>query len=364
MIGNNACGSRALGYGRTADNVVALETVGARPDLTRIVERHLALIRTEFGRFTRQVSGYALEHLLPENGHSLDRMLVGSEGTLAVVRRATVRLVRDAPHRLLVVLAYADMAEAADAVPELLTHGLVACEGLDRRIVQLAPNAPELPPGGGWIFAEVTGETEAEATAKAQRLGGWLVTDPHEQAALWQIREDGSGLAARATDPPGQAGWEDAAVPPDRLGSYLRAFEQLLADSGFTGVPYGHFGDGCVHIRIDFTLDTTEGRGRYRAFVEEAARLAAANGGSLSGEHGDGRARSELLPAMYSPAALALMAQVKRAFDPAHLLNPGVLVEPAPLDAGLRLALSAPDPELHRCTGVGKCLADNTGSGE
>ncbi|MFT4011316.1 MAG: FAD-binding and (Fe-S)-binding domain-containing protein [Nocardioidaceae bacterium] len=363
MIGNNACGSRALGYGRTADNVVALEIVGARPDLTGLVDRQLALIRTEFGRFTRQVSGYSLEHLLPEHGRSLDRMLVGSEGTLAVVRRATVRLVRDAPHRVLVVLAYADMAEAADAVPELLTHELVACEGIDRRIVSLAPNAPELPPGGGWIFAEVTGETEAEALAKAQRLGGWTVADPRQQAALWRIREDGAGLAARTTDPPGQAGWEDAAVPPERLGSYLRAFERLLADSGFVGAPYGHFGDGCVHIRIDFTLDSADGRGRYRAFVEEAARLAAAHGGSLSGEHGDGRARSELLSTMYSPAALALMAEVKRAFDPAHLLNPGVLVDPAPLDADLRLALSPADPELHRCTGVGKCLADNTGSG-
>jgi FAD/FMN-containing dehydrogenase/Fe-S oxidoreductase len=362
MIGNNACGSRALGYGRTADNVVALD-VGSTPDLLALVDANLRLIRTEFGRFSRQVSGYSLEHLLPENGRSVDRFLVGSEGTLAVVRRATVRLVEDAPHRVLVVLGYPDMATAADAVPGLLEHDLIACEGLDERIVRIVRNAPELPPGKGWIFAEVTGSTAAEGLAKAQRLGGRVVTDPREQAALWRIREDGAGLAARATDPPGQSGWEDAAVPPDRLGAYLRDFEGLLQQHGYAGAPYGHFGDGCVHIRIDFTLDSSPGRAGYRRFVEEAARLAASYGGSLSGEHGDGRARSELLHTMYSPEALALFGKVKALLDPDNLLNPGVLVEPRPFDADLRLAAAKAHPEFHRCTGVGKCLADNTGSG-
>ncbi|HSV41517.1 MAG TPA: FAD-binding and (Fe-S)-binding domain-containing protein [Nocardioidaceae bacterium] len=362
MIGNNACGSRALGYGRTADNVVSLETT-AVPDLSALVDEHLGLIRTEFGRFSRQVSGYSLEHLLPENGRSVDRFLVGSEGTLAVVRRATVRLVEDAPHRVLVVLGFPDMAAAADAVPSLLEHDLVACEGIDERITRLVPGHPELPPGRGWIFAELTGGTEAEALNKARRVGGQVVTDARQQAALWRIREDGAGLAARAMDRPGQSGWEDAAVPPDRLGDYLRTFEELLRGYGYDGAPYGHFGDGCVHIRIDFTLDTTAGRSGYRAFVEEAARLTASYGGSLSGEHGDGRARSELLSAMYSPEALALMARVKGLCDPENLLNPGVLVDPRPLDADLRLATVTPHPEFHRCTGVGKCLADNTGGG-
>jgi FAD/FMN-containing dehydrogenase len=247
MIGNNACGSRALGYGRTADNVVELETT-AVPDLTRLVDQHLALIRTEFGRFSRQVSGYSLEHLLPENDRRVDRFLVGSEGTLAVVRRATVRLVEDAQHRVLVVLGYPDMATAADAVPTLVAHGLVACEGMDERITAIVRNAPDLPEGRGWIFAEVTADTQAEAIARAQAVlaegSGRVVVDPGEQAALWRIREDGAGLAARATDPPGQSGWEDAAVPPDRLGAYLRDFEGLLRQHGYAGPPYGHFGDG------------------------------------------------------------------------------------------------------------------------
>ncbi len=415
MIGNNACGSRALGYGRTADNIEALTVMladgavlrlgpgGAAPlapsapavgpahqahpalaRLNALAEENLALIRTEFGRFTRQVSGYSFEHLLPENNRRFDRFLVGTEGTLAVVLDATVRLVEDAPFRALVVLGYSDMAAAADAVPPLLAHDLVACEGLDRRIVDLVPGHPELPPGRGWLFVEVTGQTATEAAARAQAVATAagvphrVVTDQSEQVALWRIREDGAGLAARSLARQAQAGWEDAAVPPDRLGDYLRDFDRLLRDAGLDGVPYGHFGDGCVHVRIDFELDTGGGRDRYREFVEQAADLAASYGGSMSGEHGDGRARSELLTRMYSPAAIALMKQVKHLLDPDNLLNPGVLVDPEPLDAAIRLARphTAPLPMLrfthddgsfnqavHRCTGVGKCLADNTGAG-
>ena len=394
MIGNNACGSRALGYGRTADNVVSLEALTAdgrpvasvRAPLDTLVDGHLGEIRTRFGRFSRQVSGYSLEHLLPENGRSLDRFLVGSEGTLAVVTEATVRLVEDAPFRVLAVLGYPSMAEAADAVPALLTHQPVACEGMDERITGMVPGHPELPRGSGWLLLEVTGETPAEAVARARTAAAdsgavdvRVVADVAEQVALWRIREDGAGLASRATIPPGQAGWEDSAVPPDRLGGYLRDFDALLVQHGLRGVPYGHFGDGCVHIRIDFDLESGPGRTGYRSFVEDGARLAASYGGSLSGEHGDGRARSELLPLMYDEQALGLMAQVKRLLDPAGLLNPGVLVDPAPLDADLRLAavpVDRPRPFLrlhhdrgdlvgavHRCTGVGKCVADNTGAG-
>ena len=330
------------------------------------------------------MSGYSFEHLLPERGRRFDRFLVGTEGTLAVVLEATVRLVEDAPARALAVLGYADMAQAADAVPDLLEHGLVACEGLGERIVAMVPGAPELPAGGGWLFAEVTGDTEAEAESRARAVasaagvGHRVVTDVAEQLALWRIREDGAGLAARSLSRQAQAGWEDAAVPPERLGDYLRDFDALLTQSGLDGVPYGHFGDGCVHVRIDFELDDRAGRGRYRDFVEQAADLVASYGGSMSGEHGDGRARSELLPRMYSPEAIALMEQAKRVLDPDNLLNPGVLVDPAPLDADLRLALSqrgtrttlrlthdagSLSKAVHRCTGVGKCLADNTASG-
>ena len=175
MIGNNACGSRALGYGRTVDNVVALDVAygpGAGDvagQLAALVDQHLGHMRTSFGRFTRQVSGYSLEHLLPENGRNLDRFLVGSEGTLGVVLGATVRLVEDDPDRHLVVLGYPSMAEAADAVPALLAAApsMTACEGLDSRIVDLVPGAPELPRGAGWLFVEVP----AAETGRGDRRG-------------------------------------------------------------------------------------------------------------------------------------------------------------------------------------------------
>jgi FAD/FMN-containing dehydrogenase/Fe-S oxidoreductase len=410
MIGNNACGSRALGYGRTVDNVVGLDvltgagervllgegaTAGASAltdRLAAVVDSDLATVRTEFARFGRQVSGYSLEHLLPEHGRRVDRLLVGSEGTLGLVLGARVSLVEDAPHRALAVLGYPSMVEAADAVPGLLHHPLVACEGLDQRIVDVVVErrgsaaVPALPRGAGWLFAEVTASSEAGARALAEAVAvdagsvdHRVVTDTVEQLALWRIREDGAGLAARSLERPAHAGWEDAAVPPERLGDYLRGFDALLRGYGYDGVPYGHFGEGCVHVRIDFELDGTDaGRGRFRSFLEDAAALVASHGGTLSGEHGDGRARSELLPAMYSPAALALFGGVKAVLDPDNVLNPGVLVEPRPVDADLRQGRPLRDPRtslrlvedagslaaaVHRCTGVGRCTADNTGTG-
>jgi FAD/FMN-containing dehydrogenase/Fe-S oxidoreductase len=398
MIGNNACGSRALGYGRTVDNVVGLTlaladgsvveaSAGSEP-LEALVDAHLATVRTEFGRFGRQVSGYSLEHLLPEKGRRLDHFLVGTEGTLAVVLEAEVRLVEDAPARALAVLGFPTMFEAADAVPALLAHPLVACEGLDQRITEVLRahrgRVPELPAGGGWLFAEVTAASPAEAESLARAVAAdagvphRIVTDPAEQAMLWRIREDGAGLAARSLSRPAQSGWEDAAVPPGKLGGYLRDFDALLREAKLDGVPYGHFGDGCVHVRIDFELEDAGGRVRFREFIEASADLVASYGGSMSGEHGDGRARSELLPRMYSSEAIDLMRQAKRILDPGNLLNPGVVVDPAPFDADLRLASRqrAVRPALrlthdggsfsaavHRCTGVGKCLADNTPSG-
>ncbi|GAB3319241.1 FAD-binding and (Fe-S)-binding domain-containing protein [Geodermatophilus aquaeductus] len=407
MIGNNACGSRALGYGRTSDNVVGLDVVtgagqrlrlasGTAPsgldDLRSLVAGELATIRTELGTFGRQVSGYSLEHLLPEHGFDVARALVGSEGTLAVVLGATVRLVADAPFRGLVVLGYPSMADAADATPRLLRHGPTAVEGLDERIVQRlrdvpAAVVPDLPKGAGWLIVEVTGDTVAEVqatgaavVADAGALDSMVVTDVAHAAAIWRIREDGAGLAARTSDGrPAHAGWEDAAVPVTSLGAYLREFDALLDQHGLQGVPYGHFGDGCVHVRIDFPFGREPDRGRaaYRAFVEDAARLVARYGGSVSGEHGDGRARSELLSTMYSPATLDLFARVKGLFDPDDVLNPGVLVRPARLDDDVRVAAAPRLREelallyrhddgdfsnaVHRCTGVGKCRAEPSG---
>ncbi|UPK75880.1 FAD-binding protein [Nocardioidaceae bacterium SCSIO 66511] len=409
MIGNNACGSRALGYGRMADNVAGLDVVtikGERLQLVRggrtasstldaletVVGDGLSTIRTEFGRFGRQVSGYSLEHLLPENDFDVATFMTGTEGTLAIQLGATVDLVRDAAHRVLVVLGYPSMADAADAVPALLPFGPIACEGLDSRIVDVvrtqkgAHAVPELPDGKGWLFVELAGEDAGELAALADKVArasesvaSRAVEDAGERAALWRIREEGAGLAARTLDRPALSGWEDAAVPPEKLGGYLREFESLLVDHDLQGIPYGHFGDGCVHIRIDFPIDEPGGTGVFRGFLEEAADLVARHGGTLSGEHGDGRARSELLPRMYSADAIAMFEQVKHVFDPDDLLNPGVLVRPRAVDADLRISgrgavrerlglrLIHDDGDfgsaVHRCTGVGKCIADSSASG-
>nr|WP_324251253.1 FAD-binding and (Fe-S)-binding domain-containing protein [Nocardioides sp. Leaf374] len=409
MIGNNACGSRALGYGRTSDNVESLRVAFGTGEvwsggggavaggLAAITDASLEHVRTSFGRFTRQVSGYAMEQLLPENGRRLDRFLTGSEGTLGLVLDATVRLVVDETSRQLVVLGYPSMVEAADAVPALLAAagtpvdspagmetagaGLVACEGIDARIVDLVRArgaVPDLPRGAGWLFVEVTDPgLVAPLVAVSGALDHRLVTDPREAAALWRIREDGAGLAARSTQRQALSGWEDAAVPPDRLGAWLRDFDALLLEHGLQGVPYGHFGDGCVHVRIDFDFtdresDAAAGPRRFRAFVEDCARELSKHGGSLSGEHGDGRARSELLTHMYDEESLRLFRAAKAVCDPDGLLNPGVLVDPDPFDASLRparpragvrpLLRLAHDggsfgDAVHRCTGVGKCVA-------
>jgi FAD/FMN-containing dehydrogenase/Fe-S oxidoreductase len=409
-IGNNACGNRALRYGRTADNVVSLDVVtgaGARltaamggdtaplAELRELVGGNLATIRTEFGRFRRQVSGYSLEHLLPENGFDVAKFLVGTEGTLALTLQATVSLVEAPKATALAVLGYPDIATAAEAVPGLLPHQPVALEGFGSRLADVVrtlsgPSAvPELPRGGSWLFIETSGSTPAEARDAASRLvadgaclDSAIYTGP-EAAALWKIREDGAGLGGRATVRPAWPGWEDSAVPPTSLGPYLRDLEALLKRHEVDGIMYGHFGDGCIHVRIDFPLSSRPGEPSrpsvLRSFTEEAARLAASYGGSASGEHGDGRARGELLPLQYSPTAIGLFSQVKGLFDPGCALNPGVGVDPAPLDADLRvpkarsltsgLGFTYPadggdfSAAVHRCTGVGKCRADSTASG-
>lgn len=401
MIGNNACGPRALGYGRSADNIIELEVItgngelvtlrpgvsgGIFDQLRELVLANLTTIRTEFGRFSRQVSGYSMEHLLPEHGFDLASFFAGTEGTLGIITRATVRLVRDAPLKTTVALGYPTMADGADAMPAILPFRPTACEGMDRRLTdvvaeRIGPHAvPHLPAGDAWLFIELVGDDVGEIAGRAEQLveasgatEGWVVPDPAEAARLWTIRTDAAGLAAVALEKPAHAGWEDSAVPADKLGAYLRDFEALLDEFGLHGLPYGHFGEGCVHCRIDFPLDQPNGTRVLHDYMVAAGKLVARYGGSMSGEHGDGRARSELLPLMYSPAALNLFAQVKHLFDPRNLLNPGVLVDPEPLAERVRIAearlspLAIAHPEfnkaVHQCTGVGKCRANNTRSG-
>lgn len=409
MIGNNACGPHAVAYGRTADNVVSLDVVDGQgrrftagagkgaldvvPGLSGLVTANLQTIRTHLGRFGRQVSGYSLEHLLPERGADLATMLVGTEGTLVTVLGATVNLVPIADAAVLVVLGYPDMPSAADAVPALLAHEPLAVEGLDARLVDVVrrhqgeARVPELPPGAGWLMVEMGGETREHALERARAMvadagttSARVIPPGPEASAMWQIRADGAGLAGRTPDG-AQAwpGWEDSAVPPERLGAYLRELDALMARHGVDGLPYGHFGDGCVHLRIGFPLERRDDVPGFRRFMTEAAELVAAHGGSLSGEHGDGRARSEMLSIMYPAEVVDLFAATKHLFDPAGGLNPGVLVEPRPMDADLRRPHALPlaraggfsfahdggdmTTAVHRCVGVGKCRADTSASG-
>ncbi|WP_260605012.1 FAD-binding and (Fe-S)-binding domain-containing protein [Streptomyces sp. WAC 01420] len=572
MIGNDACGNRSVRHGRTGGHVEALEIVtaggvravadhaGLHPvdpadaehvarleaDVRRLVDAHLAPIRTELGRIPRQVSGYQLHHLLPERGFDMARALVGTEGTCAVVTAATVRLVATARATALLTLGYDDVVAAAEDIPEILRRHPTAVEGMDEAIVATmrARRGPGsvtgLPEGRAWLYVELDGDDPAAVETRAAELldvlkargrmtGGRVVTSTAERRSLWRVREDGAGLTARLVpdgepdsgepsdrgpwpggvsgdgvsggrgawpggvsgggvsggrvlgdrgswpggvsgggvsgggEPSGRGawpggvsgggvsgdrgawpggvsgggvsgdrgawpggvsgggvsgdrgawpggvsggggsggrgarpggvagggvsggrgaggreswpGWEDAAVAPENLAGYLRDFRGLLASHGFTGVLYGHFGAGCVHVRIDFDFASVKGRDAARRFLQEAAALVVAHGGTLSGEHGDGRARGELLEVMYSHRMIRAFAAFKEAFDPEGLLNPGVIVAPAPLDAGLAAHRNRPPATVftfphdedgfagaaRRCVGVGRCRSDAGG---
>ncbi|MFD5007628.1 FAD-binding and (Fe-S)-binding domain-containing protein [Streptomyces mutabilis] len=399
MIGNNSCGSHSVAWGTTADSVRELTVLtargrslrlgrdwaGAPQGLRELVDGDLARLRTGFPDLPRRISGYALDALLPERGADVARSFCGSEGTLGVLTEAVVRLVEAPRARALAVLGYADEAGAAEAAAGLLPLGPLTVEGM---AVDLVPSTRGLPRGGAWLFVETGGDSEAEARARAEAVvraadvvDALVVTDPAGQRRLWRVREDASGTATRMPDgAEAWPGWEDCAVPPARLGGYLRDFRALLAAHDLRGTPYGHFGDGCIHVRVDFDLLTDAGVARFRRFSEELADVVVAHGGSLSGEHGDGQARAELLPRMYGEETVALFERAKGVWDPDDLLNPGMLVRPAPLDANLRFSVLPREPvhvefgypadggdfsaAVRRCVGVAKCRTTSvTGSG-
>jgi FAD/FMN-containing dehydrogenase/Fe-S oxidoreductase len=411
MIGNNACGSHSVAWGKTVDNVHALDVltyrgerlslgaggaVGRIPEALRALgEKHAETVRTAFPDLTRRVSGYNLDQLLPENGLDLAKAVVGTEGTCVTVLEATVRLVESPPARALAVLGFPDAYIAADHAVEVRELGPLTIEGMDAGLIAAlrASNPVEtasraLPEGGGWLYVETGGATRAEAEAAAREVADTMgrrgatsivVSDPAAMKALWRIREDGAGILTRLPDG-GEAypGWEDAAVPPERFGAYLREFDALLARHRRRGAYYGHFGDGCLHVRIDFDLLTAKGVADFRSFMEDAADLAVAHGGSLSGEHGDGVARAELLPRMYPPPVIAAFEEFKAVFDPDGRMNPDRVVRPAKLDEDLRVFVGMPtlrdEPVLafahdrgsftratRRCLGVAKCVTAHGG---
>ncbi|MDT7574222.1 MAG: hypothetical protein QOH17_555 [Pseudonocardiales bacterium] len=410
MIGNNACGSHSVAWGKTVDNVHALDvltyrgerlevgrgtpTTGRIPTaLQELADKSGPAVRASFPDLTRRVSGYNLDQLLPENGFDLARALVGTEGTCAMVLEATVGLVTSPPVRALAILGFPDAYIAADHVMPVRALGPLTIEGMDAGLIAAlrASNPVEtasrmLPEGAGWLYVETGGATVAEAEAAARAVVAALpgvtslvVTDPKAMRALWRIREDGAGIVTRSPDgDEAYPGWEDAAVPPEKFGAYLREFDALLARHHRRGAYYGHFGDGCLHIRIDFDLLTAKGVAGFRAFMEEAADLAVAHGGSLSGEHGDGSARAELLPRMYPPEIIEAFSAFKGIWDPDDRMNPDRVVRPAKLDEDLRVFVGLPtlrdDPVLafaedrgsfaratRRCLGVGKCVTASGG---
>lgn len=431
-IGNDACGNHSVRYGRTGDHVVSLDVVladGTRLTATRTalratdsddvaaVERasqltadlkalaagYLAQFRLELGRIPRQVSGFHLANLLPENGFDVARALVGSEGTCAIVVGATMRLVDVPSSALLLIVAYDDVVDAARDVTTILKYSPAAIEGIDEQIVATmkARRGPdsvsELPAGRAWLYVELDGEDDVAVEAQARRLQGELrangraldcreVRDPVERSKLWRVREDGAGLSSRLELPDGSSvtswpGWEDSAVAPEDLADYLADFRLLLARHDLVGVMYGHYGAGCMHIRITFDQRTPEGRQVMSTFLTAAARLVVRHGGTLSGEHGDGRARSGLLPEMYSPTIMEAFSTFKRLFDPTNVLNPGMIVDPEPVTEALALADIPALPwqttfvlhdangsgsggfadAVQRCIGVGRCRSHGSG---
>jgi FAD/FMN-containing dehydrogenase/Fe-S oxidoreductase len=419
MIGNNSCGVHSVMAGKTDDNVHELDVLtydGVRlrvgptseAELAQIIQgggrrgeiysrlralrdRHADEIRARYPQIPRRVSGYNLPWLLPEHGFHVARALVGSECTCVVVLGATVHLVHSPPQRTLLVLGYPDVFQAADDVPRILEAKPVGLEGMDDVLVEAVRAAslhPEglrrLPPGRGWLLVELGGESRADAKAQAEALmatlrrGGnaptaLLYEDPAEAHTVWKVRESGLGATAAVPGKPrAWEGWEDAAVAPRDLGAYLREFRALLDAHHLAGALYGHFGDGCVHTRISFDLESGPGIAGYRRFVEEASDLVLRYHGSFSGEHGDGQARGELLPKMFGPQLMNAFREFKAIWDPHGKMNPGKLVDAMPLDVNLRLGADfAPRPlethfhypeEAHgfrdaalRCVGVGEC---------
>ncbi len=425
MIGNNSCGVHSVMGGLAADNVIELDVItydGTRmtlrkprdeDEVQRIIDaggrrgeiysrlrdlrdRYADRIRERFPDIPRRVSGYNLPDLLPERGFDVARSVVGSESTLVTVLEAKVRLMHSPPVRSLLVLGFDDVYQAADAVPRVMEYGPIGLEGLDDRLIRdmkIKKVHPEdiqlLPEGKGWLLVEFGGQSKAESDAPAKRLmkemgkdvlSSKLYDDPPMEAKIWEVRESGLGATARIPRHPDTwEGWEDSAAPPERFGDYLRDLRKLYEQHGYDGSFYGHFGQGCLHTRINFDLVTAEGVRNFRSFIESAADLVVSYGGSLSGEHGDGQSRAELLPKMFGPEIVEAFREMKTIWDPDGRMNPRKVVGPYSITENLRLGSDyAPwTPQTHftfpeeegggfaraaaRCVGVGKCRREGGG---
>ena len=423
MIGNNSCGVHGLLGGKTVDNIVEMEvllydgtrlTVGRTSEeelaekiagggrigevyagLKQLRDEHAARVRAEFPDIPRRVSGFNLDELLPENGFDVARALVGSEGTCVVVLGATLRLVKSPQYRTLVGIGYSDVFVAADAVPKLLEHGPIGLEGFDGALVaalrskgKLLTDLELLPGGEGYLLVEMGGDSQAEADGRAAGLvasqsGSVRVYTQDEAPRVWKIRESALGVTAFVPGKPlAWEGWEDAAVDPTKLGSYLRALFALMGEFGYASPIYGHFGQGCVHMRHNFDFLSEAGILKFRGFIDRAAEIVVAHGGSISGEHGEGQARASLLPKMFSPEMMEAFRRFKRIWDPENRMNPGKLGDPDRShepheDLRLGADYKPWEPETHfsfgedegsfaratmRCVGVGGLPEDGCGN--
>jgi FAD/FMN-containing dehydrogenase/Fe-S oxidoreductase len=425
MIGNNSCGVHSVMAGKTDENIEALDILtynGLRmsagktsdTELEQIIregggrgeiyaglkglrDKYSDLVRQKYPNIPRRVSGYNLNYLLPENGFDVARALVGAEGTCVTVLQATCRLVQSPPARVLLLIAYPDIYQCADHVPDVLAHKPIGLEGVDDLLVEYtrrrginSEGLALLPEGGGWLLAEFGAATVAEAEAQASGLiealnrspnqpRMRLFTDREQIRRVWEVRESSLGVISYVPgEPLTWEGWEDSAVAPEKLGTYLRDLRKLMNSFDYRGTLYGHFGDGCVHNRTNFDLESKEGIAKFHRFMEEAADLVVSYGGSVSGEHGDGQARAELLPRMFGPELLQAFHEFKNIWDPAWKMNPGKVIEPYRMDENLRLGAGYNpwQPETHfkfpndqgslaratlRCVGVGKCRHDEGG---
>lgn len=426
MIGNNSCGVHALMSGKTVENVHELDIITydgfrlrvgqtSEEDLERMIseggpkgelyeklkklrDRYGDLVRARYPKIPRRVSGYNLDDLLPENGFHVARALVGSEATLVTVLEATVRLVPARLKRTLVVLGYSDVYEAGNHVAEVLKFRPIGLEGMDDNLIGYEKkkhlnyeSLPELPKGKGWLLVEFGSDSKEESDLQAKAMMAALALRPgaphmklfedkEEEEKIWKIRESGLGATARV---PGMKdtweGWEDSAVPPDQIGAYLKDLRELFNKYGYGCALYGHFGQGCIHTRIDFDFLTADGIKKYRDFMSEAADLVLSYGGSLSGEHGDGQSRAELLPKMFGYELMDAFREFKSIWDPHWKMNPGKIIDAYKMDDNLRLGTTySPNvPVTHfqfpddkgsmpyatlRCVGVGKCRRMESGT--
>ena len=391
MIGNNSCGSRSLVYGKTMDHLLELRVLladgteltcrpldppsyqaklqdpGREGEIYRgvrdLVARHAEEIQRRFPKLLRRVSGYNLDSLL-QDPSDLTQLVAGSEGTLAVVLAARVRLVPRPRHTALAVLHFADVFTALDATPAILHHGPTAVELMDRMILDMTRRQPEYArrmtfvqgDPGALLVVEFSGEAQDDladhvAALERELVGGVAhacvrVLDGPGQDNLWRVRKAGQGLlqGIRAARKP-LAFVEDTAVPPERLGAYMRRFHQVLEREGVQAAFYAHASVGCIHVRPLLNPRDREDVQRMVRIAQAVGELVLEFGGAMSGEHGDGMVRSWFVERYFGPQIYAAFRAVKRLFDPGNLLNPGKIVDGPAMDASLRYG-----PDYHTVT--------------